>query len=32
MLIDTHVLLWWVGGDPRVSPELRDTLSAGPLP
>ncbi|HEV2720595.1 MAG TPA: type II toxin-antitoxin system VapC family toxin [Thermoanaerobaculia bacterium] len=26
LLLDTHVLLWWLGGDRRLSRTIRDTL------
>ena len=26
LLLDTHIFLWYVGGDPRVGSELRDTI------
>lgn len=25
LLVDTHVLLWWVGGDQRLTPDVRST-------
>ena len=26
-LLDTHVLLWWVAGDPRISREAREVIA-----
>jgi PIN domain nuclease of toxin-antitoxin system len=29
-LLDTHVFLWWVSDDERLSPRARDVIGAGP--
>lgn len=30
-LLDTHILLWWLGGDSRLSPEQQEAIrAAGP--
>lgn len=28
VLVDTHVVLWWLLGDPKLRPDLRDVLSS----
>jgi PIN domain nuclease of toxin-antitoxin system len=30
LLLDTHVVLWWVDGSPRISSEIADLLLAEP--
>ncbi len=27
LLLDTHVLLWWLADDPRLTPTMRDAIS-----
>lgn len=32
LLLDTHVLLWWLDGSPRLSPEAAARIREGPPP
>ncbi len=32
LLLDTHVLLWWLGDDPTLSPQARAALADGKNP
>ena len=29
LLLDTHVLLWWAGGDRKLGPAVRETIADG---
>lgn len=32
ILLDTHAFLWWLAGDPRLSPRVRDAILARDCP
>jgi PIN domain nuclease of toxin-antitoxin system len=32
LLVDAHALLWWLGGDRRLSPTARETIEAAQQP